>query len=852
MGTKQRSELTPLMQQYWDIKAAHQDKILLFRMGDFFEIFCEDAQIAAPLLGITLTSRNKKSGDNTPMCGVPHHSIATPINKLLSLGYKIAICDQVEEASQAKGLVKRAVTRVLTPGMVYDPDTLDAAVSNYLCSQDEKHIGFLEPTTGELFFYKIKSSSDAQKIITALQPVEILFSKAEEISEIGLKTEEQKSVIQASTVLDIVRETPRPASNNGIATTVHNELDQSFAGPECIQRLISYAQAMQSADILKTLLPLEEREYQDRMTLSSDVFRHLEIFKTYSGDLKGSLFAEMNACSTAGGSRLLRQWLTFPLASPTLLQKRLDVIELWIQNAGGLKQIRTLLRGIGDLERKIGKISHPNTHPRDFLTLLSQLEYLEGILQFYPHREQDIERVRFWKQEIERTIEPEVPQAFRDGGFIKKSVSKDLDELIDLATNSQKRVLDLEAREKELTQISSLKIRYNNVFGYYIEITNTHSSKAPLDRYQRKQTLANAERYTTEELVDLERKVITAKTRRAELELEIYQNLKTRLLADAQWFLKLAFFISEVDTITALAWTAIERNYSRPQFSTSGDIELLSCRHPVVERTTTFVANDIVLKKSECLLLTGPNMAGKSTLMRQVAVIALMAQVGSFVPAKRATLPLYDRIFTRIGASDSLTEGLSTFMVEMKETATMLLEATENSLVVLDEVGRGTSTYDGLSLAQAILEYLTFKKKPMVLFATHYHELTLLTKSTPTIHNAHMSIRQDKDRLSFLYTLTMGSAGRSYGVQVAKLAGLPKEVTARAEKLLSGLENGGTQGLHHNQLDLWAQAADVAEVAEPLPEHHKELLEELKTFSIQRMTPLEALNKIAEWQQELS
>ncbi|MCB9073672.1 MAG: DNA mismatch repair protein MutS, partial [Bdellovibrionaceae bacterium] len=381
--------------------------------------------------------------------------------------------------------------------------------------------------------------------------------------------------------------------------------------------------------------------------------------------------------------------------------------------------------------------------------------------------------------------------------------------------------------------------------------TNTHTSRVPLDRYQRKQTLTNAERYTTDELVDLERKVISAKTRRAELELEIFSELKNRLLADAQWFLKLAYFVSEVDVLTSLAWTAVERNYTRPYFSKEGHIQLQASRHPVVERATRFVANDILLNRNECLLLTGPNMAGKSTVMRQVAVIALMAQVGSYVPASHAELPLFDRIFTRIGASDSLTEGLSTFMVEMKETATMLNEATENSLVVLDEVGRGTSTYDGLSLAQAILEYLVTKRKPMVLFATHYHELTRLATQYPHIHNAHMSIHQEKGDLHFLYTLTQGAAGRSYGVQVAKLAGLPKEVTNRAEKLLQSLENGGAM-VSVPQLDLWAQAMHETEVDDSMEERHKELLVELKNFSIQRMTPLDALNKIAEWQQELS
>lgn len=822
---KGKGELTPLMKQYWDIKAAHKDKILLFRMGDFFEMFYEDAQIAAPILGIALTMRNKKSGDQTPMCGMPHHSVATPINKLLSQGYKVAICDQVEDAKMAKGLVKRAITRILSPGMVYDPDTLESDSFNYLCSFDESSVSFLESTTGECFYYLLTDRLEQAKLLRTINPVEVVVAEND-------------------------LEATKELLGDGFVYTSHDKLtDKLPVNYTSCRRLVSYGVHMQGEDLLQTLYPFEEREYESRLKLGPDVLRHLEVFKTYKGDTSGTLYHSINRTLTAGGSRRLKQWLCFPLRNQKKIGERLDKISYWLEHSEDLKKIRTHLRGIGDLERKLGKISNPNAHPRDLISLAETFSEILQILEYFKNRNSEKSKAQLWQKEIEKTFVDEVPQQYRDGGMIRKGISEELDELIELATNSQSKVQDLEIREKEKTGIPSLKVRYNNVFGFYIEVTKTHSSKVPTDRYQRKQTLTNAERYTTDELNDLEKKVISARTRRAELEIEIYTQLKKDLLQEMSHFLSLAQFCNELDAITSLSWLALESNYCRPQFSPEGNLKIKASRHPVVERTVSFVPNDIVISKGETILLTGPNMAGKSTLMRQVAVSALMAQMGSFVPATEALLPLYDRIFTRIGASDFLSEGLSTFMVEMKETAEMLKESTENSLVILDEVGRGTSTYDGLSLAQAIIEYLLVNKEPMVLFATHYHELTRLEEHHQRLKNAHIAIHEKDGDLKFLYTLCEGSAEKSYGIQVARLAGLPPAVTKRAASLLGQLEQKTPEAapLDVNQLDLWEQESLPAEDPKA-----KALLKEMQDLSIQSMTPLEALNKIAKWQQELS
>ncbi len=822
--------LTPMMQQFWDIKNAHKDKVLLFRMGDFFEMFHDDAITASPIIGAALTSRNKKGGDNTPLCGVPHHSIAGPINKLLAAGYKVAICDQIEDPKQAKGIVKRAVTRILSPGMVYDPETLDSLKPNYMCSYDARAIAFLEITTGEAFYYLTDHSAIRKRLIATLSP-----------SEMVLGEEESKKNLKSHSL-------------DGPIITYHKINETSAELPSCAQRLLSYAAYMQGESVLKSVGSFECRELEHRLELSPLVIRHLEIFETYRGEKKGSLFHAIDRTKTSAGARLLKNWLSFPLIGKEEIEARLDGVECWLQDLPALKQVRNVLSKMGDIERRLGKISNPNCNPRDFLALASSLRAgIEVSHIAFANLKPSPERLQIANnliESIEKQIITEPPISTKNGFFTKEGFSSQLDELILLTSNSQKCLQELEARERKQTGISSLKIRYNNVFGYYIEVTKTHQAKVP-SHYVRKQTLVNAERYIIEELQELENKILSAKSKKSDLEFQYFEELKKHILCYIPELLLLTRRWSELDVLSSSAWLAVEHDYCRPSFVSDRSLSLKSSRHPVVEQMVrkSFVANDISLDPHHCLLLTGPNMAGKSTLMRQVAVIGLMAQTGLFVPAKEARLPLFDCIFTRIGSSDFLAEGMSTFMVEMKETAEMLDRATVKSLVVLDEVGRGTSTYDGMSLAQAILEYLMGQCRAMTLFATHYHELTKLADLFPQVRNKHMSITEDKGQIHFLYTLSKGPANKSYGIQVGQLAGLPSLVTKRAKTILHQLE--GHQEQNQMELSSDLETTDYIDV-ESLSSEHKELLKAIKDMSLQSITPLEAINKIAQWQKTLS
>ncbi|MGZ3772097.1 MAG: DNA mismatch repair protein MutS [Bdellovibrio sp.] len=835
------SNVTPLMKQFWDIKSVHQDKILLFRMGDFFEMFFDDAVKAAPVLGIALTQRNKKSQDETPMCGVPHHSIAGPINKLLSAGFKVAICDQLEDPKTAKGIVKRGVTRVLTPGMVYDSDTLDGTKPHYLVSLDNESISFLDTTTGEAFFFRSQNISELLRFTQILPVAEVVISKDEEVLLSGL---------------------------DGILISHHDELIDPLhnllrkQAPLSAARLVSYVKHLSGEEALATLAPFVERDLEHRLELSGTVLRHLEIFSTYKGEGLGSLFHAINRTQTSAGSRLLRQWLSFPLRDEKAIEQRLDSVEFWRSHVLELKRVRQILGQMGDIERRLGKISQPQCNGRDLLALAGSVHAGISALEVLVHAaggKAHFEPLRDLAYKIERTLVDEPPLSTKQGYLIRQGVSAELDELIELSTHSQALVARMEAEEKEMTGISSLKIRYNNVFGYYIEITNTHKDKAPA-HYQRKQTLTNAERYCTEELVELERKVLSANTKRADLEFEFFETLRKQILAECPALLSLAHQCSEVDVVSALAWLSLEEKYVRPLFTENHSLKLKASRHPVVEQTVkkNFVANDIEIRPHSCLLLTGPNMAGKSTLMRQVALNAILAQMGSFVPCDEACLPIFDSIFTRIGASDQLSEGLSTFMVEMTETSAMLKNATKDSLVILDEVGRGTSTFDGMCLAQAILEHLLSDVKAMTFFATHYHELTSLDQSYGQIVNAHMTVAERNGEIRFLHTLVKGPALKSYGVQVAELAGLPVSVTKRAKSLLRDIEAKKVQV--SSQLSLLDQIPNFEETMEAkmeaasceVPVEIKGLLNEVDKYPLMQMSPLDAMNQIAKWKELVS
>lgn len=856
--------LTPLMQQYWDVKAAHPDKIILFRMGDFYEMFHRDAEIAAPVLGIALTSRNKKSADDTPMCGVPHHASATIINKLLQAGYKVAICDQLEDPKFAKAagraLVKRGITRVLSPGMVFDHETLDATQANYLASWDaDDALAFFDVSTGEGFYFRSVSEERRREFVESLQAVEWVLSK-ELASRDAVKEQAARTGVALS-----IQESLDWVSADGEVLKATAEVDS----PECVRRLLAYSigQFANQGDSregaaavwAKSLRPFEERRLEGRMVLSSSTLRHLEVFETYRGERHGSLIGAIDRTKTSGGARLLKSWLQFPLNDQPSILARLDRVEEWAHKDETRKNIRQALSGVGDLPRRLGKINQPSRGPRDLVSLAQSLEAGLRAWGEAGHRDvvsvEDISKVI---QEIDRVIADEPPVYVRQGGAIRVGANPDLDELITLSTDSSRLVLELETREREITGISSLKVKYNNVFGYSIEITNTHKDRVPKDRYDRKQTLANAERYTTAELTELETKVLSAQEKRLKLEEEEFQKLARFVLSHSHALMRFAFALAELDVVSALAHLATENRYIRPRFRKPGasiGLKFLGSRHPVVEQSLDkpFVANDIVLEDGGCILLTGPNMAGKSTLMRQAAITVILAQMGSFVPARDAELSLLDRVATRIGASDSLSDGLSTFMVEMKETAELLAASNDRTLVVLDEIGRGTSTFDGLSIAQAILEHLLTEKRCLTLFATHYHELTKLAEEHPRIKNSHMAIHEKDGVITFLHRLLEGAAGQSYGIHVARLAGLPLSVTARAEQILGDVEGSlmGAMSGSPVSKSLSPQMAlmfDSAPCSKPhIDPREVAILKEIREFNVNRSTPLEALGKISEW-----
>lgn len=839
--------LTPLMKQYWDIKSLHADKILLFRMGDFFEMFHDDAVKAAPILGIALTQRNKKSQDETPMCGMPHHSIAGPINKLLSSGLKVAICDQIEDPKLAKGLVKRAVTRILTPGMVYDSDTLSPNRPHYMAALDEESVSFVDTTSGEAFYVRAPIE-ETWHFVSMLEPVELVVEEeflSEKLASFKGMLTFHENIANAETL-----KSTRSNAESLKAAMPTAEL------PKTARRLLSYCQSLAGQELLRVLRPFEERPLQKRLHLSPTVVRHLELFETYEGHSQGSFFDVIDRTKTSIGRRLLRSLLAFPYIDLQSISKQQDEIKSWLGQPAKLKTIREGLFNVGDLERRIAKISSPQCNARDLAHLSASLLAADGILRIV---EKNLSaNLQELGARIEKTFVAEPPLLVRQGYMIQKGVSPQLDEWIDLSTNSQQLLSDMEEREKKETGISSLKIRYNNVFGYYIEVTHTHKDKVPA-RYLRKQTLANAERFYTEELLELEKKVLSAQTRRFECEYEIFEKLRQTALAHSTEILQLAQEVAKIDVSTALSWLALEKSYCLPEFSQTNEIALRASRHPVVEssmKSAMFVANDITIAPGSCVLLTGPNMAGKSTLMRQVALTVILGQIGGPVPAAAARLPVLESIFTRIGASDQLSQGLSTFMVEMKETAEMLKDATAKSLVVLDEVGRGTSTYDGLSLAQSILEFLVREKKTFTLFATHYHELTGLESEHPQVLNYHMAIGEKGADIKFLHSLRRGPARKSYGIQVAKLAGLPEQVTQRALTLLSSFEKQSGSKSSSAQLSLM----DFSQNPEPpspsstpaLSPEQEKLLRDLEKFEISNTTPLQALSQIAKWQEILS
>lgn len=765
------------MKQYWDIKSQHEDKILLFRMGDFFELFHDDAKIAAPLLNIRLTYRNKKSQDQTPMCGFPYHSLKLPIATLLDKGHKVAICDQVEEVSEAKTLVKREVTHILSPGMVYDPDTLDELSQCFMAAYDNTSVSFLDLSTGEAFYYLVSSEAEALNLLYLLKPVELVVTAAQRSFWLNKNKNFHISVYA------------KPDAEEKI----FEEKIQKSADASAVQFLLSY---------IKTVKPnfehvqiFKKRNFKDSFNISDQSLYNLEVFKNYSGEDKGSLFSIINKTRTAGGARLLKNYLKFPLAEKTKIIKRQNKIKFWTNNTAKLKTLRQSLSLVGDIQRSLLKLSFPSCHPRDILFLSKSLRASVEVYDLLSDENkkylpQEIILLAFkMSEKITNTLALDPPNLLKNGNFIKEYSSPKLDELRSFSEEGDVYLQNLTEQERRRTGISSLKISCSPVFGFYIEVTNTHKDKVP-SNYKPKQSLKQATRYSYPPLDKVADKLLSAKQKSIALEQECLNDLKKEVSVCFADFLLLSRFINEADVFSSLAWLALENNYTCPEF-TENTLSLLASRHPVLEQLQNFTSNDIFLTRGKTIVLTGPNMAGKSTIMRQVALSVLLCQVGSFVPAREAKICLFDGIYTRIGASDILSEGVSTFMLEMKETASILNTATSKSLVILDEIGRGTSTYDGLSLAQAILEYFLSETKASLFFSTHYHEISSLEQSYSSMENHHMAVKEDKltaDKIEFLYTLTRGAANKSYGLYVATLAGLPEGLVSRAKQILLKLE----------------------------------------------------------------
>ena len=864
------ADMTPMMKQYHEIKEQNKDAILFFRLGDFYEMFSDDAILASRELDLTLTTRDraKPEDERTPMCGVPYHSCDGYIARLIAKGYKVAICEQTEDPAAAKGLVKRDIIRVVTPGTV-DASMLEGGRSNYICAvcMDDECAGlaFCDITTGKTHatsFTGPERLSHVENELGRFSPVEAVLNDG---------------AFQQTGLIDLLREKFNCLTQNGgearfrleaAAEQVERQFgkDQADRLPKsnsaallALGGLLGYLYETQKTD-LSHIRELEYYEEGRFMELDLTARRNLELTATMRDkEKRGSLLWVLDRTKTAMGGRLLRSWLERPLLSVTAINKRLASVEALVKSAMDREELIAALTGIGDMERLIGRIVYGSAGGRDLASLraaLGKLPELKEKLSPFPAGRlgelgESLDLLEDAYALLSRAVVDEPPFSVREGGFIRDGFHPEVDRLRDILSGGKSVIADVEAREREKTGIKSLKVGYNKVFGYYIEVSKSYYDQVP-DAYIRKQTLAGCERYITQELKDLEHTVLTASDRVVALEYEIFTDLRAQVSARMERIQSTAAAVAELDALCSLASAAVKNNYCRPEVDEGGVIEIHDGRHPVVERMLSgslFVPNDTYMGEREdrVAIITGPNMAGKSTYMRQVALITLMAQVGSFVPARAARIGVVDRIFTRIGASDDLGAGQSTFMVEMTEVADILKYATSRSLLILDEIGRGTSTFDGMSIARAVLEHCADRKKlgAKTLFATHYHELTALEEAIPGVKNYSIAIRSRGEELIFLRKIIPGGADRSYGIEVAKLAGLPETVVKKARSVLRELEDGSG---HTPQLLAEPKREQVSLAA--LGE--AEVVDRLRRTQPETLTPLEAMSLLYELKQKLN
>jgi DNA mismatch repair protein MutS len=865
------------MRQYLDAKQQYRDAIVFFRMGDFYEMFYEDALVASRALELTLTSRSKDAGGNgIPMCGVPHHAADGYVARLVKKGFRVAICEQTEDPKKAKGLVKREVVRVVSPGTLTDAAYLEAREPAYLMSiataGDLFGVGLIDLSTGEFTTAEYRNGDGLQALadeISVLRPREVVVPSKDVVERLPEIARLQVPV----TTTDAWTFEPEAARRALLdQLRVHGLDGFGLEGrPAAIQAaggLTSYLRDTQKVD-LAHVRAVTYKAANDGLTIDPITLKHLEVVTGSEGGTKGSLLDEIDRTVTAMGGRLLRGWLLRPLSSLERIRDRLDAVEELAFRSTDRGKLREVLKAVHDLERLVARAALGTAGPRDLVALrqsigaLPRVKLLLDSLQAPLVRSlaASLDELHDVRDEIERTLIDEPPAFARDGGFTRDGLDAELDELRAISRSGRQVIAEMEERERARTGVSSLKVRFNRVFGYYIEVSKSNLHAVPAD-YHRKQTIAGGERFTTPALKEYEEKVLGADERILARELDIFEALRLRVAGDSIRIQETARAVAALDVLSGLAETAAVSNYIKPQVHDGDDYLVTDGRHPVVERYASgaFVPNDIDLNGTlrQLVILTGPNMGGKSTYLRQTALIPLLAQIGSFVPAKDAKVPIVDRIFARVGASDNIARGQSTFMVEMQETANILHTATSRSLVVLDEIGRGTSTFDGLSIAWAVAEYLASnpKARPKTLFATHYHELTDLADALPGVVNAHVSAREWKDDIVFLRKIVSGRSDRSYGIQVARLAGLPAGVVARAKEILRGLERdelsrggrptlSGTAGdPRTDQLGLFA--APAGDPAESRPVQDDAVKSRLKDVDVDGITPRQALELLAE------
>ncbi|RJX17010.1 MAG: DNA mismatch repair protein MutS [Ammonifex sp.] len=842
--------LTPMMRQYMDIKKQYPDAILLFHLGDFYEMFAEDARTAAPVLEVTLTSREAGKLGRVPMCGVPCHSVEGYIARLVAQGFKVAICEQLEDPAQAKGLLKRGVTRVITPGTFFEGRSQDHSQNNYIISVAPSGpecygLAAADVATGYFGATEFSGPGARERLydeLYRLQPVEaVLPGGAKELA--GLV----KAAAPAAVTFH-----PEAAFDRGTASAALEgyQLEGGRPGtqlPECraAGALAAYLKATQMRD-LAHMKAIQFYTPAGFMVLDAATRRNLELTRSLQdGSRRGTLLEVLDHTLTGMGSRRLRSWLEQPLLSPGAINERLEAVEALIADGLARDKLRAALRQIGDLERLAGRLAFGMANARDLLALRDSLQAAgalreifaaaEGLLKALVGRLADLSDIITL---IESAVAPEPPAVLDQGGIIREGFNEEVDRLRLVRRDARGFIAALEAEERVRTGIKSLKVGYNRVFGYYIEVTKSNLSLVPAE-YQRRQTLAAAERFVTPALKEYEEMIFGAEERLKALEFELFSAVREEAAGAVDRILRTARAVGEMDALQSLAAAAVMGDYIRPEVNDGDTIAVREGRHPVVERFLGpggFVPNDVVLDgaSQRVAIITGPNMAGKSTFMRQVALITLMAQTGSFVPAAAAEIGVVDRIFTRIGAADNLAGGQSTFMVEMSECRTILTGATRRSLIVMDEVGRGTSTYDGMSIARAIIEYIAVHIGAKTLFSTHYHELTDLDR-IGGIYNLTVAVREDPSGIVFLYRVVPGKADKSYGIQVAALAGLPEETLQRARQVLAELEARTAQRVKVVQLEMFPQPGE------------NPILDEIRGLDTDNLTPLDALNRLVKF-----